>query len=228
MLEQLIEWDKAVFLFLNNTHTPFWDHFMWIYTGRLTWVPLILSLLFVLFRKNWKEALLVVVALALTITLCDQFASSLCKPYFARFRPAQDPEFSPFVQIVNGYRGGRYGFISSHAANSFGAVVLLALIFRNRLFTITAVVWAIVNCYSRIYLGVHYPGDILAGTVVGIVIAVIVYAIGVKIRHRLWVKHILRQRQSPYYKDPDIVLSTIVICLSVVSISAYALVQVYF
>ena len=228
MLEPLIEWDKAVFLFLNNTHTPFWDHFMWIYTGRLTWVPLILSLLFVLFRKNWKEALLVVVALALTITLCDQFASSLCKPYFARFRPAQDPEFSPFVQIVNGYRGGRYGFISSHAANSFGAVVLLALIFRNRLFTITAVVWAIVNCYSRIYLGVHYPGDILAGTVAGIVIAVIVYAIGVKIRHRLWVKHILRQRQSPYYKDPDIVLSTIVICLSVVSISAYALVQVYF
>ena len=228
MLEQLIEWDKAVFLFLNNTHTPFLDHFMCIYTGRLTWVPLILSLLFVLFRKNWKEAVLVVVALALTITLCDQFASSLCKPYFARFRPAQDPEFSPFVQIVNGYRGGRYGFISSHAANSFGAVVLLALIFRNRLFTITAVVWAIVNCYSRIYLGVHYPGDILAGTVAGIVIAVIVYAIGVKIRHRLWVKHILRQRQSPYYKDPDIVLSTIVICLSVVSISAYALVQVYF
>jgi len=228
VLEQLIEWDKAVFLFLNNTHTPFWDHFMWIYTGRLTWVPLILSLLFVLFRKNWKEALLVVVALALTITLCDQFASSLCKPYFARFRPAQDPEFSPFVQIVNGYRGGRYGFISSHAANSFGAVVLLALIFRNRLFTISAVVWAIVNCYSRIYLGVHYPGDILAGTVAGIVIAVIVYAIGVKIRHRLWVKHILPQRQSPYYKDPDIVLSTIVICLSVVSISAYALVQVYF
>ena len=228
MLELLIEWDKAVFLFLNNTHTPFWDHFMWIYTGRLTWVPLILSLLFVLFRKNWKEALLVVVALALTITLCDQFASSLCKPYFARFRPAQDPEFSSFVQIVNGYRGGRYGFISSHAANSFGAVVLLALIFRNRLFTITAIVWAIVNCYSRIYLGVHYPGDILAGTVAGIVIAVIVYAIGVKIRHRLWVKHILRQRQSPYYKDPDIVLSTIVICLSVVSISAYALVQVYF
>lgn len=227
-MELLIEWDKAVFLFLNNTHTPFWDHFMWIYTGRLTWVPLILSLLFVLFRKNWKEALLVVVALALTITLCDQFASSLCKPYFARFRPAQDPEFSSFVQIVNGYRGGRYGFISSHAANSFGAVVLLALIFRNRLFTITAIVWAIVNCYSRIYLGVHYPGDILAGTVAGIVIAVIVYAIGVKIRHRLWVKHILRQRQSPYYKDPDIVLSTIVICLSVVSISAYALVQVYF
>lgn len=134
VLQQLIEWDKSVFLTLNNVHTPFWDIFMWIYTDKLTWIPLILSLLFVLFRKNWKEALLVCVAIALTITLCDQFASTLCKPYFARFRPAQDPDFSPFVQIVNGYRGGRYGFISSHAANSFGAVVLLSLIFRNRLF----------------------------------------------------------------------------------------------
>ena len=170
MLEQLIEWDKTVFLFLNNTHTPFWDHFMWIYTGRLTWIPLIVALLFVLFRKNWKEATLVVVALALTITLCDQFASTLCKPYFARFRPAQDPDFSPFVQIVNGYRGGRYGFISSHAANSFGAVVLLALIFRNRLFTITGLVWAAVNCYSRIYLGKHFPMDLVWGALVGAVL----------------------------------------------------------
>ena len=170
MLEQLIEWDKTVFLFLNHTHTPFWDHFMWIYTGRLTWAPLIVALLFVLFRKNWKEATLVVVALALTITLCDQFASTLCKPYFARFRPAQDPDFSPLVQIVNGYRGGRYGFISSHAANSFGAVVLLALIFRNRLFTITGLAWAAVNCYSRIYLAKHFPMDIVWGAVLGAVL----------------------------------------------------------
>lgn len=83
-------------------------------------------------QKNWKEALLVCVALAITITCCDQFASTLCKPYFARLRPARDPELSEFVQIVNGYRGGRYGFISSHAANSFGAVVLLSMIFRNK------------------------------------------------------------------------------------------------
>ena len=228
MLEQLIEWDKTVFLFLNHTHTPFWDHFMWIYTGRLTWVPLIVALLFVLFRKNWKEATLVVVALALTITLCDQFASTLCKPYFARFRPAQDPDFSPLVQIVNGYRGGRYGFISSHAANSFGAVVLLALIFRNRLFTITGLVWAAVNCYSRIYLGVHYPGDILAGTIAGVVIALLVYIMWKRVRHILWQRHRLSQRQSPYRNDSGITIATTVIYLSVVAISVYALVAIYF
>lgn len=228
MLEQLIEWDKTVFLFLNHTHTPFWDHFMWIYTGRLTWAPLIVALLFVLFRKNWKEATLVVVALALTITLCDQFASTLCKPYFARFRPAQDPDFSPLVQIVNGYRGGRYGFISSHAANSFGAVVLLALIFRNRLFTITGLVWAAVNCYSRIYLGVHYPGDILAGTIAGVVIALLVYIMWKRVRHILWQRHRLSQRQSPYRNDSGITIATTVIYLSVVAISVYALVAIYF
>ena len=228
MLEQLIEWDKTVFLFLNHTHTPFWDHFMWIYTGRLTWAPLIVALLFVLFRKNWKEATLVVVALALTITLCDQFASTLCKPYFARFRPAQDPDFSPLVQIVNGYRGGRYGFISSHAANSFGAVVLLALIFRNRLFTITGLAWAAVNCYSRIYLGVHYPGDILAGTIAGVVIALLVYIMWKRVRHILWQRHRLSQRQSPYRNDSGITIATTVIYLSVVAISVYALVAIYF
>lgn len=112
ILQQLIEWDKELLLFLNSMHTPFGDKFMWVYTGKYTWIPLILSLLFVLFRKNWKEALLVCVALAITITCCDQFASTLCKPYFARLRPARDPELSEFVQIVNGYRGGRYGFIS--------------------------------------------------------------------------------------------------------------------
>ena len=222
VLQQLIEWDKSVFLTLNNVHTPFWDIFMWIYTDKLTWIPLILSLLFVLFRKNWKEALLVCVAIALTITLCDQFASTLCKPYFARFRPAQDPDFSPFVQIVNGYRGGRYGFISSHAANSFGAVVLLSLIFRNRLFTITAILWAIINCYSRIYLGVHYPGDILCGTIAGIIIAYIIYMMWKKSRNMMKKKKILIDEQSPYQEDSDIKIATAVIYLSILVIGGYA------
>lgn len=222
VLQQLIEWDKSVFLTLNNVHTPFWDIFMWIYTDKLTWIPLILSLLFVLFRKNWKEALLVCVAIALTITLCDQFASTLCKPYFARFRPAQDPDFSPFVQIVNGYRGGRYGFISSHAANSFGAVVLLSLIFKNKLFTLTSILWAIINCYSRIYLGVHYPGDILCGTIAGIIIAYIIYMMWKKSRNLLLKKKILIDEQSPYQEDSDIKIATAVIYLSILVIGGYA------
>ncbi len=218
MLQQLIEWDKSLFLLLNNTHTLFWDNFMWLYSDKLTWIPLIVSLLIVLFRKNWREATLVVLVLALTIILCDQFASSFCKPYFARFRPARDPEFSQFVEIVNGYRGGRYGFISSHAANSFGAIVLLSLIFRNRLFFYTGMVWATVNSYSRIYLGVHYPGDILAGALSGIIIALIIYKVYCFARCRLLKKY----PPVPYWKDRGVLVPTCVIYCTVIVLTVYA------
>ncbi len=228
MLQRLIEWDQSLFRVLNNTHTLFWDHFMWIYTQKYTWIPLILSLLYILFRKNWKEALLVTVAIALAITLCDQFASGLCKPYFERFRPARDPEFSQFVQIVNGYRGGRYGFISSHAANSFGAVALLALLFRNRLFALSGILWAIINSYSRIYLGVHYPGDILAGAIAGILIAYLVYECLNTTRRYLLTRNWLSDKQSPYRHDRDIYIPTGVIYLSVIGIALYSIGEVCF
>ncbi len=224
-VQQLIEWDQSLFLALNNVHTPFWDTFMWIYSDKFTWIPLLLSVLFVLFRKNWREAAIVCIAIALTITLCDQFASTLCKPFFARYRPAQDPDFSPFVQIVNGYRGGRYGFISSHAANSFGAVVLLALIFKDRLFTVTAILWAIINCYSRIYLGVHYPGDILGGTIAGIFFGFAVYILWRRIRCWLVNKNFLPDKQSPYLRNKDIKITTAVIYLSILAIGVYAFIN---
>lgn len=86
------------------------------------------------YKKNWKEWLLILLAIVLTITLCDQFASHVCKPIFTRFRPTHHPDFMDQVKVVFGYRGGMYGFISSHAANAFGFATLMALIFRNKLF----------------------------------------------------------------------------------------------
>lgn len=133
---------------------------MWIYTGKLVWIPLILSMVYVVFRTGgWKEGLWLVVMAAVVVLLCDQFASAVCKPLFERLRPARDPDIASLITIVNGYRGGMYGFFSSHAANAAGIVTFTSLLFRNRLYTATAMIWALLTCYSRMYLGVHYPGD---------------------------------------------------------------------
>ncbi len=135
MLEQLLVWERDAFFMLNGSDSAFLDRFMWIYSGKAVWLPLAFFILVVLcYKKNWKEWLLILLAIVLTITLCDQFASHVCKPIFTRFRPTHHPDFMDQVKVVFGYRGGMYGFISSHAANAFGFATLMALIFRNKLF----------------------------------------------------------------------------------------------
>ena len=113
-IQQLISLDKELLLQYNGSDSLFWDGFMWIATNMLTWIPLAIGLLYVIFKNNkWKESLLIIVLLALVITFSDQISSGFCKPYFARFRPTQDPELMYQIDIVNGYRGGIYGFISA-------------------------------------------------------------------------------------------------------------------
>ena len=178
MLENILDYERDLFLFLNGSHTMFWDQFMWLFSSKLAWMPVALTFAFVLLYKNkerWKEILLIFVALALVVTLCDQFASGFCKPYFARFRPTKHPDFMNDVCTVFDYRGGTYGFISSHASNAFGIATLTSLIFRNRCFSIVIFIWAIVNSYSRIYLGVHFISDIVPGIIVGMLFGWVVY-----------------------------------------------------
>ena len=141
MLEQLLVWERDAFFMLNGSDSAFLDRFMWIYSGKAVWLPLAFFILVVLcYKKNWKEWLLILLAIVLTITLCDQFASHVCKPIFTRFRPTHHPDFMDQVKVVFGYRGGMYGFISSHAANAFGFATLMALIFRNKLFGWTDII----------------------------------------------------------------------------------------
>ena len=142
MLERILEYEREAFLWLNGNHNAFWDCFMWLYTGQVTWIPILLLFIFLLFyKKEWKEAVLIVLSLILLIALCDQFSSSICKPYFSRFRPTHHPDFIDYVNIVNDYRGGLYGFISGHATNAFGFTTFAILLFRNRLFTISILLW---------------------------------------------------------------------------------------
>lgn len=171
-----IETDKQLLLQWNGSDSLFWDGFMWVSTSTFIWIPLAIILLYIVIRNNRpKEALLTFIAIALVITLADQTASGICKPLFARFRPTQAPEIMYLIDTVNGYRGGRYGFISSHAANTFAVAIFVSLLIRSKLLSVVLILWASLNAYSRIYLGVHYPGDILFGTLDGCLIGVGIY-----------------------------------------------------
>ena len=168
-IQPIVETDQSVFLFLNSFHNTFWDYFMMTFTGKWIWVPMYASILYVLLRNyDWKVSLFCVIAIALTITFADQVCATLIRPYVERPRPAN--ELSPIadlVHIVNGRRGGRFGFPSCHASNSFGLAFFLVLLFRKRPLSWFICIWAALNCYTRIYLGLHYPGDLIVGTIVG-------------------------------------------------------------
>jgi undecaprenyl-diphosphatase len=134
-------------------------------------------MIYLIVKQGGIKSFWIILALIVTIILCDQISSGLFKPFFARLRPSRDPSLTGLVQLVGEYRGGKYGFISSHAANSFGLAMFITLLFKRKALSLFMFVWAFINAYSRIYLGVHYPGDIIGGIVVGTLLAWLVYKI---------------------------------------------------
>lgn len=183
MVEKILVYERDLFFMLNGSDSPFLDRFMWLYSGKAVWLPLAFFILVVLlYKKKWRESILILLAIVLVITLCDQFASHVCKPIFTRFRPTHHPDFMDQVKTVFDYRGGRYGFISSHAANAFGFATFMSLLFRYRLFTWTIFLWAALTAYTRIYLGVHFISDIVPGAIAGVFFGWLVYWLYVKVR----------------------------------------------
>ena len=174
-MEEVISFDQRLLLALNGSESTYVDNIFMMVTKTGTWVPLLLVLLYILLKNRpWREVLLVVAAMALLILITDRFSSGFCKPFFHRFRPSHEPLLEGLVDLVEGRRGGLYGFISSHAANTFGLCAFLALYFRRRLTTLTLLLWACLSSYSRIYLGLHYPGDILCGALFGLLVGSLV------------------------------------------------------
>lgn len=175
MLEKLNTLDTQLFLWLNGHHSPFMDKVMWFISGKEEWLPLYLIIVgFIIYKYRWKS-IYVFVAVGLFVTLADQISTNVFKDGIKRLRPSHVEELKGLVHIINDYYGGSYGFVSSHAANSFAMATFTAYLFQTRWYSVSIILWALVVSYSRIYLGVHYPGDIIGGALLGFVIGYGVY-----------------------------------------------------
>ena len=218
MIDYLNDIDTEVLLAINGLHGTFQDAFWWLISAKWASVLLVLAFVWILLHQNRRHALLTMAMLVLAFVLADQISSGLIKHLVERLRPSQDPSLDNMIHIVNNYRGGKFGFVSSHAANSFAAATLIALVMRHKAVTFSLFTWAVLQCYSRVYLGVHYPGDILGGMVVGILVGCLVWRLMRWLQRRFNIS-------SGHYGRPDAVVMASSFAVTIIGLLTTALSQ---
>lgn len=177
LLPVLESLDRSALLAVNGSDSLYLDRMAHVLTTAITWVPLYISLFIVVLRNNdtVRKVLMILGAAALCVLLAGTVDDLIVKPTVARWRPTHDPVIGSLVDIVDGYRGGKYGFFSAHACNTFSIAVLFCWMVRSRLLSVAMVIWSLTNCWTRLYLGVHFPGDILVGLTWGFIVGTSVY-----------------------------------------------------
>ena len=219
MIDYLMDIDADALLAVNGLHDLFQDAFWWLVTAKWSSALLVLALLWILLHQNRRHALLVLAMLALAVLVADQVSSGLIKHLVERLRPTHDPSLESMVHVINGYRGGLYGFVSSHAANFSAIAMLVSLVMCHRLVTISMFGWALLQCYSRMYLGVHYPGDIIGGLAVGMLAGWLVWCL------MRWIQRRWRIPEGHYTRtDATVMASTI--ALTIIGLLIAALTQI--
>jgi len=181
-MEELKQIDQSLLLFLNSFHNGFWDKAVTLFTSIEIWIPFYMLIIYVIIKTYKRNSIYILILIALSIVVSDQF-SGLIKNSVQRLRPTQDPVLGSLVHNVFN-RGGAYGFFSAHAANTFTMAIITAKLFKNQIYTILIFTWAILVSYTRIYIGLHYPGDILTGWIWGILTGLAFYQLMVFVQKR--------------------------------------------
>ena len=205
--QTFIDFDKQLLLWFNGSQSLYLDSLVRTLTDAFTWVPLYVSLFFVVLKNSdtVRKILFILSCAGLCVLLSGTVDDAIVKPLVARWRPTHDPQIGLMVDTVDGYRGGRYGFFSAHASNTFSITVFFWWLIRSRLLTTAMTIWSLTNCWTRMYLGVHFPGDILVGLCWGAICGTLVY----KIYRRVY-----REGKDRYIKnDINIPVSILVFTL---------------
>lgn len=212
--------DMQVLSIFNGSDNIMLDQMVQILTSGLTWIPLYVMLFFVVMRNNetMGQIALVVGSAIFCVLFADGLVDGIIKQLAERWRPSNDPTFKYMVQVVDDIRLKGYSFCSAHAANTMSLAVFFSLLIRSKLLMITLVIWSLINCWTRLYLGVHYPSDILCGMIIGIIVGILVYLLYYKIYLRISPKinFISNQYTSTGYDHDDIDKAMVILMLTLV------------